>query len=251
MIKVNLLQNTIEPTRLDVVESAITRRGTQQMLLVIIALCACVLACGADYFITVRDNGRVKEEVASEEQIATRLQQVTAQANELQAKNKAVEDRINAIMRLRAEQTGPLRVMQMVDMRMPADVNFRLRTIKQDGNAMIVNGYAPSEATVTAFAKNLEFSNGLFTNFLVETRLITNPELSPAAAAQQNQAANNGEVKAVKGTKADAQPKPSAQVVEFTVRYGYNPQSQLVSPETNQHGAATAPPAQTAQNVKP
>ncbi|HYE74833.1 MAG TPA: hypothetical protein VEF04_15950 [Blastocatellia bacterium] len=247
MIKVNLLQNTIEPTRLDVVESAITRRGTQQMLLVVIALCACVLACGADYFITVRDNGRVKEEVVAEEQIAVRLQQVTAQANELQAKNKAVEDRINAIMRLRAEQTGPLRVMQMVDLRMPADANFRLRSIKQDGNAMIVNGYAPSEATVTSFAKNLEFSDGLFTNFLVETRLIPNPEI-PAGAAQQ--AANNAEAKPAKGGKVDAQPKFSPQVVEFTVRYGYNPQSQLVSPEMNQNGAASVPPTQTAQNVK-
>jgi Tfp pilus assembly protein PilN len=243
MIKVNLLQNTIEPTRLDVVESAITHRGTQQMVLVLMALGACVLACGADYFVTVRDNGRVREEVAAEEATAARLQEVTRQVNELQAKNKAVEDRINAILRLRAEQTGPLRVMQMVDARLPVDDKFRLRSVKQDANGIVINGYAPSEATVTAFAKNLEFSNGLFTNFLVETRLVANPELPTGAAAQ---AAADAKAEA-KPAKAEPKEKPAAQVVEFAVRCGYNPQNLLTN--ATQPAAMTPPQQQVAQQT--
>jgi type IV pilus assembly protein PilN len=247
MIRVNLLQNTIEPTRLEVVESAITRRGTQQTLLVVMALGACVLACGADYFVTVRDNGRVKEEVAAEELTAARLQEVTKQSNELQAKNKAVEDRINAILRLRAEQTGPLRVMQMVDARMPADMNFRLRAIKQDGNAMTINGYAPSEATVTAFAKNLEFSNGLFQNFLVETRLAENPEAPKTSDAAPPPADPKAEAKAARPA---VQTPPAKQVVEFAVKCGYNPQNLLMNGGT-QAAAAPAPAAAPSQpNVK-
>jgi Tfp pilus assembly protein PilN len=234
MIKVNLLQNTIEPTRLEVVESAITRRGTQQTLLVMLSLGACVFACLADYYITDRDNKRVKGEVAVEEQTAARLQEITKQANELQAKNKAVEDRINAILRLRAEQTGPLRVMQMVDARMPVDDKFRLRSVKQEGNGLVINGYAPSEATVTSFAKNLEFSQGLFTNFLVETRLVDNPESAksgaPQPATEAKPEAKDEAKAAVKPAKAEAQKeKPATHVVEFAVKCGYNPQNLLTN----------------------
>src|SRR5207253_2509824 len=107
MIKVNLLQNTVERTSADVVETAISSQGTQQFLLLFIALGACVLASVADYMLTVRENSRVKAEVQVEEQRAAQLQDLTKQAGELQNKNKAVEDRINAIQRLRADQIGP------------------------------------------------------------------------------------------------------------------------------------------------
>ncbi len=207
MIKVNLLQNTIERTSVELVETAISSRSTQQALMLLIALGACVIAAVTDYFITVRENARVKEELQVEEQRAVRLQELSRQAAELQNKNKAVEDRINAIQRLRAEQIGPLRLLQLVDARLPADPNFRLKSIKQEGESVVaINGYSPAEAQVTAFAKNLEFSGGLFTNFYVETRRLPNPEVTGADPG-----------------------KVEAQVVEFVIKCSYNPQTLLTN----------------------
>lgn len=234
MIKVNLLQNTVERTSVDVVETAISSQGTQQFLLLMIALGACVVASVADYILTVRENSRVKVEVQAEEQRATQLQELTRQAGELQTKNKAVEDRINAIQRLRADQIGPVRLLQMVDTRLPADPNFRLKSIKQgddkenkqphtlraDGSEVLfINGYSPTEEQVTAFAKNLEFSNGLFTNFRVGTKRLPNPELKPGTAETD---------------------LPAGQIVEFVIRCSYNPRTLLMQPAA---AAATPEPA--------
>lgn len=240
MIKVNLLQNTVERTSVEVVETAISSQGTQQFLLLIIALGACVVASVADYMLTVRENTRVKAEVQAEEQRATQLQELTRQAGELQNKNKAVEDRINAIQRLRADQIGPVRLLQMVDSRLPADPNFRLKSIKQgddkdnkqphtlraDGSeVLLINGYSPTEEQVTAFAKNLEFSNGLFTNFRIGTKRLVNPELKPGAVDPD---------------------LPAGQIVDFVIRCSYNPHTLLTQPAA----AAAAPeqaPATTGQ----
>jgi Tfp pilus assembly protein PilN len=226
MIKVNLLQNTVERTSVDVVETAISSRGTQQFLLLLIALGACVAASVADYFITVRENARVKDEVKVEEQRAAQLQDLTRQATELQTKNKAVEDRINAIQRLRAEQIGPVRLLQVVDSRLPADKDFRLKSIKQENEAVIaINGYSPSEAQVTAFAKNLEFSNGLFTNFNVETRRQPNPEPVGRLVSPD---------------------RPEGQVVEFVVKCSYNPQTLLTHVAETKEADPPAAPAPAA-----
>jgi Tfp pilus assembly protein PilN len=237
MIKVNLLQNTVERTSVDLVETAISAKGTQQFLLLLVAFGACVIAAVTDYLLTVRENTRVKAEVQVEEQRAAQLQELIRQATELQNRNKAVEDRINAIQRLRAEQIGPVRLLQMVDSRLPADPNFRLKLIKQgddenkgqlkvvkpDGAEIIViNGYSPSEEQVTAFAKNLEFSNGLFTNFLIATKRLPNPERSAGVDTEL----------------------PEGQVVEFVIKCLYQPQTLLTRPvETGGAAPANGPGA--------
>ena len=241
MIKVNLLQNTVERTGVEVVETAISAQGTQQFLLLTIALGACILASVADYILTVRENSSVKAQVQAEEQRARDLQQLTQQATELQNKNKAVEERINAIQRLRADQIGPVRLLQMVDSRLPADINFRLKSIKQgdekdnkqphtlrpDGSeTLFINGYSPTEEQVTAFAKNLEFSNGLFTNFRIGTKRVVNPELKAGVADPD---------------------LPVGQVVEFMIKCYYNPQTLLTQPAASATTATAPPPAPGAQ----
>lgn len=235
MIRINLLNSAVENTNLDVVESAISNRGTQQTVLLVLAAGACLLAIGLDWIVTKRDFTRVKGEVAMEEARATQLAAVTKQAKELQDKNKAVEERISAIMRLRAEQTGPLRLLQMMDGRIPADGLFRLTSITQakadkdkKDDSFAIAGYSPNEAQVTAFAKNLEFSDGWFSKFTVDIARGANPELVPNKNPQPAP-----DAKAVKG----APPKEVAkEVVRFTIRCAYNPQNLLVNP-----AAAPAP----------
>jgi Tfp pilus assembly protein PilN len=232
MIKVNLLQNSVERTSVDAVETAISSQGTRQILLVMIAFGACIAACVADYMMTVRANTKARDEVAVEEKTAAQLQDLNKQVTELQTRNKAVEDRINAIQRLRADQIGPLRVLQMVDARMPADKDFRLVSLKQDKDSMIIiNGYSPSEAKVTEFARNLEFSSGLFSKFTIATKRIANPEKEKARESEAE--------------------KPENEAVEFVIKCAYSPESLLANAGANGSTTPTASPAPGAANNAP
>lgn len=245
MIRINLLNSAVENTNLDVVENAISNRGTQQTVLLLLAAGACLLAIGLDWIVTKRDFARVKAEVEAEEATATRLAAVTKQAKELQDKNKAVEERISAIMRLRAEQTGPLRLLQMMDGKMPADSLFRLTSITQTKadkdkkeDTFAIAGYSPNEAQVTAFAKNLEFSEGWFTHFTLDLGRGANPELTTK---------DNRLPPDPKTAKAAAAKEPVAkEIVRFTIRCAYNPQNLLVQPTAApaaEKAPATPPPA--------
>ncbi|HZS05871.1 MAG TPA: PilN domain-containing protein [Blastocatellia bacterium] len=237
MIKVNLLQNTVERTSVEAVETAISSQGTRQVVMVLIALGACIGACVMDYTMTVRANTKVKEEYAVEEKTAAQLQDLNKQVTELQSKNKAVEDRINAIQRLRADQVGPLRLLQVVNARLPDDKDFRLTSIKQDKESVIlINGYSPSESKVTEFAQKLEFSNGLFSKFNVQTKRIANPEKG------------QGKVEA-DGSESEA--------VEFQIRCTYSPQTLLANGDADGKAPAaaanptTAPAASAPNSDKP
>ena len=225
MIRINLLSSAVENTNLDVVESAISNRGTQQTVLLLLAIGACLLAIGLDWIVTKRDFSRVKAEVAAEQATAERLAAITKQAKELQDKNKAVEERISAIMRLRAEQTGPLRLLQMMDGRMPADNLFRLTSITQTKaekdkkeDSFSIAGYSPNEAQITAFAKNLEFSDGWFTKFTLDTGRGVNPEISKEMKTPTDP-------QAAKGAAAK-------EVIRFTIKCSYSPENLLVNPTT-------------------
>ena len=248
MIRINLLNSAVENSNLDVVESAISNRGTQQMVLLLIAAGACLLAIGLDWIVTRRDHSRVKAEVGVEQATADRLTQITKQAKELQDKNKAVEERINAIMRLRAEQTGPQRLLQMMDGKLPADGQFRLTTIAQTKaekdkkeDSFTLSGYSPNEAQITQFAKNLEFSDGWFTKFTLDIVRSTNPELTKDGRTGPD------------ATKAPLKEAPK-EVVRFTIRCAYNPQNLLINPTATEPGkeqSDTAPqPTPAAHKVQ-
>ena len=245
MIRINLLNSAVENSNLDAVESAISNRGTQQIVLLGIALGACLLAIGLDWIVTRRDHSRVKGEVETEQAHADRLLPLTKQAKDLQDKNKAVEERINAIMRLRAEQTGPQRLLQMMDGKLPADGQFRLTTIAQvkadkdkKDDIFTLTGYSPNEAQVTQFAKNLEFSDGWFTKFTLDIGRGINPELTKEGKPSPDAAKI-----ALKDVSKD--------VVRFTIRCAYNPQNLLVNPTTTEPGKeqpAAAPQSTPAVN---
>lgn len=255
MIRINLLNSAVENTNLDVVESAISNRGTQQTVLLLIATGACLLAIGLDWIVTKRDFSRVKAEVEAEQATAERLATITKQAKELQDKNKAVEERISAIMRLRGEQTGPLRLLQMMDGRVPEDGLFRLTSIAQakaekdkKEDTFTISGYSPNEMQITAFAKNLEFSDGWFTKFTVDIGRSGNPEVS-----KDNR--QPADPKATKGAAAKEPKELAKEVLRFTIRCSYDPQSLLVNPSIapppgkDQPAASQPPPANKAQQL--
>ena len=93
------------------------------------------------------------------------------------------------------------------------------------GGNVEIKGKTRNEQAITSFAKNLEFSDGLFTNILTKNNLQgANPNPSaPAAAATA----------------------PSSNVVEFTVSATYTPLAspgKQLAPTTQSPAAAQPPP---------
>ena len=127
---------------------------------------------------------------------------------------------------------------------MPADNLFRLTSITQTKaekdkkeDSFTIAGYSPNEAQITAFAKNLEFSDGWFTKFTLDTGRGVNPEISKET---QNPAAP----KTAKG--AVAKEAVAKEVIRFTIKCSYSPQNLLVNPATapepSKEQAPSSPP---------
>ncbi|MFN0119254.1 MAG: PilN domain-containing protein [Blastocatellia bacterium] len=220
MIKINLLQNSVERSNIDAVESVISSSGTRLVMLGGVILAASILAGVLDYYRVMREHGSVSTEVEAERKIARTLEELQKEVTAMQKKNRAVEDRINAIQRLRADQVGPLRLLQLVDSRMPMDRDMRLLSIKQnEGSSIDIKGYAPSEEKVTEFARNMELSSEVFSGFTIATKRAKNPEEKA------------GKVPAGKNKLEESE------VIEFAITCQYMPEA-LLANESGQSAPA-------------
>src|SRR5919107_1514520 len=69
-------------------------------------------------------------------------------------RQQEVQTRIDAIKKLRAAQQGPVAVLSAVNDRLPRVADFRLESIEQKGDDLIVKGDSPDEAAVTQFGRS-------------------------------------------------------------------------------------------------
>lgn len=190
MPKINLLQQSTAEASAGK-SKPISSQTTQQIMMLVAFLLGLAVAIFIDWSLVTRENQRVQEELAQEKKIAQELEAMKKQGEELQKKIELVENRIKVIKQLRAEQRGPVAVLSHINERIP--VGIKLDSITQRGNLMTIVGNTTTEGLITTFAKDLEFSGGLFTQFDVQT------QLRPPAGSNQEQSWN------------------------FTIRCNYNP----------------------------
>ena len=124
---------------------------------------------------------------------------------ELEDKIAAIDARINAIKKLREEQKGPSAVLEALRERIAMVPGLYLHSVEQKGDQVEIKGNSPDEAAVTQFGRSLEFSGGLFSNLNIETQ--REEMVNQAAPAT---------------TSATGRETPKVQVVNFTIRAGYN-----------------------------
>lgn len=168
MPKINLLQqSTAEASGGK--SKPISSQTTQQIVMLVVVLLGLAIAIFIDWSLVTRENQRVQDELAQETKIAQELAAMKKQGEELQKKIELVENRIKVIKQLRAEQRGPVAVLSRINERIP--VGIKLDSITQRGNLMTIVGNTTTEGLITTFAKDLEFSDGLFTGFDVQTQL--------------------------------------------------------------------------------
>ena len=170
-------------------------------------------------------NEKVKSgDYNSASEVVRQALRLLKEQDELKAKTKAVESRIEAIKSLRSSQQGPGAVLRALKERIDSAPGLYLESVEQKGEQLVIKGNSPNEGTVTQFGRSLEFSFGLFSNLSIETVRKEMTFAVPSSLANVS----------ASGTGADAQ-KP--ETVDFTIKCAYTP------------GKATPPPAGSTPNV--
>lgn len=185
---------------------------------------------GWDVISTQMAKADAERQLEEQKQIATELEAVMKEQKELEAKIKNIDDRIAAIKKLREEQKGPSAVLEALRERIAMVPGLYLQSVEQAGDQVTIKGNSPDEAAVTQFGRSLEFSNGLFSNLNIET---------------QRQEIVNQNASVPTGAEA-----PKINVVNFTVRAGYNSAKGNTTDAVAANGQApaAAAPTQLAKN---
>jgi Tfp pilus assembly protein PilN len=166
MIRVNLLEGTAEQ-RVSVQKTKVAAKRGQQIFMLLSALVIALVAVGIDYVWTSRAHAAAKADFEREQEQAVQLESDIKRKEQLENELKQLEERIKLIKQLRAEQKGPVAFLSAINERMPGgQADFRLISVTQKGTRLQIIGRSASQQVVADFARQLEFSNGLFTNVL-------------------------------------------------------------------------------------
>src|SRR5258708_6918895 len=156
MIRVNLLEGTAEH-RVSVQKTKVAARRGQQLFMVAAALLLCGIAVLADHLLTTSAHTTAQENLKRETEVEEKLKADKEKLDLLLKEVKEVEQRINVIKQLRAEQKGPVALMSSINERMPGGpADFRLEGISQKGAHLQIIGTSISQQVIAAFSRQLD-----------------------------------------------------------------------------------------------
>ncbi|HYJ91366.1 MAG TPA: PilN domain-containing protein [Pyrinomonadaceae bacterium] len=221
MIKINLLNSVTERQAgaIDVVDQKIGSAGSRLLILALVVGFLTTAVVGWDVLSTQMAKAAAQKELDAQKQREAELQSVINEQKDLEAKISAIDARIDAIKKLRANQAGPSAVLEAMRERVGMLSGLYLESVEQKGDNLEFKGSSPDESQVTQFGRSLEFSNGLFSNLNIETK--------------------REEVQNQQATAVPTSTNPDAGkigIVKFTIKCAYTP-SKAASPN------AALPPA--------
>ncbi len=185
------------------------------------------------WFQTRAEALRIGRNIETEKQTAAQLKQATEDYESSKKNFGMFRSLLDNLITLRQRQPATHQLLRDLDTRWPRDASWYVAELNVKGTNVDIKGRTRNEQAITAFAKTLEFSDGLFTNILTN---------------------NNVAGTSLTGTSATAMPQ-SSNVIEFTVRANYSPMKTpgQVGPTATQAPAATMPsaPAPTPTPVAP
>jgi Tfp pilus assembly protein PilN len=234
MININLLESvTDRPRGVAVVEKKVVSQGSQTVLLAVVVFGLLLVAMGANYFLTLRAKNIAQKELENQQAIAVQMAAIIKEQEDLQAKTKSIEGRIDAIKALRSSQQGPGAVLRALKERIDGAPGLYLESVEQKGEQLVIKGNSPNEGTVTQFGRSLEFSFGLFTNLSIET---VRKEV-PLAATNMSASSSGPE-----SSSAPAQNASKPETVDFTIKCAYTP-GNITQPVNASAPTSANPPA--------
>jgi Tfp pilus assembly protein PilN len=184
-----------------------------------------VIAVGVDHLWTNNAHAAAKVELTREEDEAKKLEADIQRKNELEAELKQLEERIRVIKQLRAEQKGPVAMLSAINERMPGgQADFRLEGIVQKGAHLQIIGTSLSQQVIADFSRQLEFSNGLFSNLMlsIEGKEVKAEDVSDRAEKKEPEKQDAKKKSAAKEGEKQQEPVDVARVFQFTIDCDYN-----------------------------
>ena len=238
MIRVNLLGGTAEH-RVAVQKTKVAARRGQQIFMLASALVIVLIAVGVDHLWTNNAHAAAQAELTREEEEAKKLEADIKRKEELESELKQVEERIKVIKQLRAEQKGPVAMLSAINERMPSgQLDFRLDAIVQKGSHLQIIGSSLNQQVIADFSKQLEYSNGLFSNLMlsIEGKEVKLDEvLDRTEKKDADKKDTDKKDQAAKDADKKSEPADVARVFQFTIDCDYN------KPRAEGDKAASAP----------
>ena len=238
MIRVNLLGGTAEH-RVAVQKTKVAARRGQQLFMLASALVVMLIAIGVDHLWTNNAHAAAQVELTREEEVAARLEADIKRKEELESELKQVDERIKVIKQLRAEQKGPVAMLSAINERMPSgQLDFRLDAIVQKGSHLQIIGSSLNQQVIADFSKQLEYSNGLFSNLMlsIEGKEVKLDEvLDRTEKKDADKKDTDKKDQAAKDADKKSEPADVARVFQFTIDCDYN------KPRAEGDKAASAP----------
>jgi Tfp pilus assembly protein PilN len=206
MIKVNLLDSVTDRAKgVAAVEQKVANPQMQTLLLALVVFGLLTAGMLYDYYSTSSARDAQIAEKTEQERIKAQMVAVNKERTDLEKKTADIQARIDAIQKLRASQQGPGTVLREIKMRFDSIPGLYLKGVEQKGTDLVIKGESPNEASVTNFAKSLEFSSGLFSNLSIETQ--------------------REEMKVEKEAAPEEKDAPKPEVVTFTIKCTFAPVS--------------------------
>jgi Tfp pilus assembly protein PilN len=150
--------------------SSISAQTGQLIVMVAVVVLGVISWLVYSWYTTELENKRVKDDLANEQKVAAELAKLKEDADKLQKQITLVENRVKVIKQLRAEQRGPVAVLSSINELIP--IGIKLDSITQRGSAMTIVGNTTTDTLITTFAKDLEFSRGLFNKVEIQTEQV-------------------------------------------------------------------------------
>jgi len=224
MIRVNLLGGTAEH-RVAVQKTKVAARRGQQLFMLASALVVMLIAIGIDHLWTNNAHAAAQVELTREEEVATRLEADIKRKEQLESELKQVDERIKVIKQLRAEQKGPVAMLSAINERMPSgQVDFRLDAIVQKGSHLQIIGSSLNQQVIADFSKQLEYSNGLFSNLMlsIEGKEVKLDDVSDRTEKKDADKKDTDKKDQAKDADKKVEPADVARVFQFTIDCDYN-----------------------------
>jgi len=112
----------------------------------------------AAYLVVWSEASDVKAQIDSGKQELTELKKKIGELSKIKEQKRIVEEKLRIINQLEANKTGPVKLFQRVSAAMPEKA--WIRTLREDGIVIVLEGYAADDEIVADAMRGLE-RNGL------------------------------------------------------------------------------------------
>jgi type IV pilus assembly protein PilN len=147
MIRINLLPVRAAKKK-ESIRFQLTVAGLVTFLVVAVSMAA--------YLVVRSEASSLKDQIASGQQELEQLKTKIGELSKIKEQKRVVEEKLNIIIELEANKTGPVKLFQRVSAAMPDKA--WIRTLREDGSVIAIDGFAADDEIVADAMRGLERS---------------------------------------------------------------------------------------------